>query len=114
MNDRGLRGEDEAARYLDARGYRVVCRNYRSRFGEIDIVAQKDGFLVFCEVKTRSKNAVVSGLESVGEGKRRRLRLTAEMYLADGESNLQPRFDVLVLESGVEGCRVVKHIENAF
>ncbi len=114
MNDRGVRGESAAAAYLRLHGYRVLCRNYASRFGEIDIIAQKGGFIVLCEVKTRAKNAVASGLESVDAKKQQRLRLTAQKYLAEHPSGLQPRFDVIVVEADAVHCRVVKHIEDAF
>ena len=109
----GPLGEQIAAEYLQAAGYSVVCRNYRTRFGEIDIVAENSRFLVCAEVKTRKEDALAGPLESVTPAKRRRLVKTALLYLQSFPTALQPRFDVI----GVTLKRArpaVQHIENAF
>ena len=55
-NASGKIGEDYAAQFLTKKGYRVVARNYRSRFGEIDLIAENKEYIVFAEVKTRDKH----------------------------------------------------------
>ncbi len=110
----GQRGERAAELYLQRHGYRILARNFRCRFGELDITAQKDGYIVFAEVKTRARGALVSGEESVDARKQRRLTAAASTYLNRYPSELQPRFDVIVVESGDGAYRIVNHIENAF
>ena len=61
----GLWGEIYAARFMRENGYEIITANYRCRLGEIDIIAKKDGFLVFTEVKTRSPGAIAPGREAV-------------------------------------------------
>lgn len=114
MNDKGVPGEDAAVKYLKKHGYRILERNFPSRFGEIDIVAQKDGFLVFCEVKARKPNALVGGLESVDWHKQQRLIKTAQYYLSRKRTDLQPRFDVISLVGEDGRYTVADHIINAF
>lgn len=77
----GQRGEDAAAGLLQARGYRILARNFRCRWGEIDIVAEEGGYLVFVEVKTRSGRGFGAPAEAVDPRKRQRLRRVAERYL---------------------------------
>lgn len=60
----GLWGEIYAARFMRENGYEIITANYRCRLGEIDIIAKKDGFLVFTEVKTRSPGAIAPGARS--------------------------------------------------
>lgn len=109
----GEKGERLAARHLRRRGYRILERNYQTRFGEIDLIARKGGVLVFVEVKTRADGAPVSGRDAVDAAKQARVRAAALQYWQAGHADLQPRFDVVevVLSSG--GARV-EHIENAF
>lgn len=112
-NSSGPLGEQLAAEYLRKAGYEIVCRNYRTRFGEIDIVAKDSRFLVFAEVKTREAGSLTDPLESVTPAKRRKLVRTAMLYLQKFQTELQPRFDVIgiILESPLPA---VRHIENAF
>lgn len=116
----GIDGEGHVAHYLEDNGYRILSRNFIGRFGEIDIIAQKDIYICFVEVKTRKINSLVAGLESVTALKQNKIRKTAEYYIAvnkdifDG-ADCQPRFDcaeVSVLENG-EFCGI-RYIENAF
>ena len=110
----GQSGERTAELYLLQRGYKILARNFRCRFGELDIVAAKDGFLVFAEVKTRRPGALVSGEESVDGRKQHRLTATACFYLRRYPSELQPRFDVIVVEADDGAYQIKNHIENAF
>lgn len=110
----GEAGECAAADFLKARGMKIVARNYHSRFGEIDIIAADNEYIVFVEVKTRRVNPIVSGVEAVDKRKQRKLRLTAELYLQQNETFLQPRFDVIEVVH-IQGMFEIKqHIQNAF
>lgn len=110
-------GEAKAAEYLRRRRYEIVGCNYHSRFGEIDIIAQNRSYVVFVEVKTRKDAQFAQGREFVGARKQARLRATAQIWLEQHETRLQPRFDVIEVYApqGVmtQKPRIV-HIENAF
>lgn len=80
----GARGEQLAADWYVARGYRLVARNWRCREGELDLVVTRDGELVFCEVKTRSSDRFGTPAEAVTPAKQRRLRVLAARFLAAG------------------------------
>jgi len=92
---RGVAGEVLAARFLRDKGYRIMSSNYRSRFGEIDIVAQDGQYIVFVEVKARSENSFYMPREAVTEDKQEKILKTAALYIRAYPSNLQPRFDVV-------------------
>lgn len=87
-------GESLVAEYLRSRGYIIVKRNWRDRFGEIDVIAEKDEHIIFVEVKTRTEDALVSGIESVNRKKAERIRKTALSFLRRLKRDLTPRFDV--------------------
>ena len=87
----GLWGEIYAARFMRESGYEIITANYRCRLGEIDIIAKKDGFLVFTEVKT------------------------ASLFMQKNNYDLQPRFDVAEVTLGKENEPIsCEYIENAF
>lgn len=114
---RGAAGEILAARFLRENGYELIEVNYHSRFGEIDIIAEYDGFLVFVEVKTRSEAAYYEPREAVTYSKQQKIIRTAMGYLTTHPADLQPRFDVV--EVYMDSCAPLKakrieHIENAF
>lgn len=114
----GREGEKRVAEYLKKKGYIIVKRNYRDRFGEIDIVAERDNTLAFVEVKTREKGALVSGLEAVNAAKQQRLYKTAMLFLQRINGEYEPRFDVaeVTVETIKEKGQIwsLKYIENAF
>ena len=113
----GVFGEHIAARHLRKNGYSLIAANYRSRFGEIDIIAQKGPYIVFVEVKTRSEHFLALPRESVTFDKQERIQKTAMLFLAQNQTELQPRFDVLeIVLGGKNKNKVIKleHIENAF
>jgi putative endonuclease len=117
MPDNAVKGEEFAAKTLERNGYRILARNYRTRFGEIDVVAQKGEILAFVEVKTRSANALERPAAAVNAQKRRRLIAAAEEYIQRHPGGLQPRFDVFeVLIRSKEDFAVVGqcHLEGAF
>ena len=77
----GRRGEELAAEHLERLGYRVIARNYRTRFGELDLVATDDDVLVFCEVKTRRAGG--DPWENLGAAKRRQVRSMGRAWLSE-------------------------------
>jgi len=79
----GRRGERCAVRALRRRGYRVVARNYRTRLGEIDVVARDGGTLVFVEVKTRRSTDAIAPEDSVGDRKQRHIHRVAQQYMRE-------------------------------
>lgn len=90
----GAEGEKRVANFLRRQGYRIVKRNFQSKYGEIDIIAENEEYILFVEVKTRKENSLVSGIEAVDAFKQRRITLTANDYIAKTECEKQPRFDI--------------------
>ena len=93
----GNRYEQQAARYLEEQGYRILERNYRCKLGEIDLIAGEGGYLVFVEVKYRTDEHTGYGFESVDVKKQRRIARAASWYLYERHiREEQPcRFDVV-------------------
>lgn len=111
----GALGEKIAAEYLTGLGYVIRERNFRLREGEIDIIAEKDDFLVFIEVRTRTSSSYGTPEESVTAQKKERLLALAEAYM-EGRDDLPPswRVDVVALELGPKGeVSRLELIENA-
>lgn len=97
MNRRGERAETLAADFLHGKGLRIVARNYRSRYGEIDLIAREGTTVVFVEVRSRSSETYGGAAASITAAKREKLLKTARHYLA-GVSPLPPcRFDAVLL-----------------
>jgi putative endonuclease len=94
----GGEAEERAAAFLAARGLAIVARNYRTRFGEIDLVAKDGATLVFVEVRMRSSDAYGGAASSVTRGKRRRIESAARVYLSALHDEPPCRFDVVTLE----------------
>ncbi|MFQ5691534.1 MAG: YraN family protein [Nitrospinota bacterium] len=110
----GKRGEEEAARYLQKRGYEIVERNVRTRLGEIDLIARDGEVLVFVEVKTRSSGAFAPPELAVDGRKRRKLLDLAHAHLGRLGEAVDCRFDVLGLVLRPGRRPVIHHIQNAF
>lgn len=106
LNNRakGRNGELLAEEYLAINGYDIIERNYRNRFGEIDLIAREGNTLVFIEVKTRNNYKHGLPADAVDERKQRRLGRVALSYIAnEGINNQSCRFDVLsIIENRVE------------
>jgi putative endonuclease len=114
MPQLGSIGEDIAADYLASNGYRIVGRNVRTRFGELDIVATRGRTVVFVEVKTRASDRCGSPFESVDERKQMRLRALAMSFLQERGWRGRPcRFDVIAVRCR-DGPPQVRHLEAAF
>lgn len=114
---KGAAGEVLAARFLREKGYDIWTANYRSRFGEIDIIAVKEPYIAFVEVKARSENSLYEPREAVTVEKQRRIIKTAMLYLSRYEISLQPRFDVIEIVTKKERpmeIMQIDHIQGAF
>ena len=97
MTGRGAAAEDLAAVYLEGQGLRIIERNYRCRFGEIDLVARSGAVLVFVEVRARKSEAFGGAAGSITAAKRRRLVAAARHYLAVHRRDRACRFDVILV-----------------
>jgi putative endonuclease len=103
----GETGETLACEALEQRGYAIVERRYRTRFGEIDVIADDGGTVVFVEVKTRTDCTFSNPAESVTRQKQRRLVSMAEQYVACKRLDNTPcRFDVVTVDASVAPSRV--------
>lgn len=110
----GRRGETLAARMLRSKGYVIRGRNFHTREGEIDLIAESDGVLIFVEVKTARSGAFGHPADKVDLRKQRRMALAAEAYLLENRlDETDCRFDVIAIRIGKSGP-VVEHIEDAF
>ncbi|ROT32744.1 YraN family protein [Micromonospora sp. HM5-17] len=111
----GAYGERCAVRHLVESGLRVVARNWRCAYGEIDIIAWEGETLAFCEVKTRRGDAFGTPAEAVVGAKARRLRRLAAEWLRSTDTHAdQVRFDVLAVYPARSGAARVEHLRNAF
>ncbi len=96
----GGQAEDEAARFLARQGLEVIARNFRTRLGEIDLVARDGATVVFVEVRLRSSARFGGAIESIDARKRRRIEAAARQFLARVRPEPPCRFDVVALEDG--------------
>ncbi len=92
---KGAVGELLAARYLREHKYTLLAANYRTRFGEIDIIAANRKYIAFVEVKQRNSAAISTPQEAVTAEKQQKILRTAALYLQNHPTKLQPRFDVI-------------------
>jgi len=104
--DLGAAAEDLACERLRRLGYLIVARNWRTRMGEIDVVARDGDVLAFVEVKSRSTSGFGGPEAAVGRAKRRRLIAAAQAFLASTGCDLASRFDVVAIEG--EDVRIVR------
>jgi len=116
-NTVGAWGEMVAAQYLIKNKYKIQACGFRSRFGEIDIIASDRKFLLFVEVKLRKTANFAEAMEVVDRFKQEKLRKTAEIYLSTRPTKLQPRFDVIEIyapDGANTASPKIHHMENAF
>ena len=110
----GKKGEDLATEYLRRKGYGIIQRNYRARYGEIDIIAKYKSVLIFIEVKTRRGNFLETPLAAVTKKKRIQISKVAQEYLSKKKCfDCDARFDVIAISFQQEHPEI-EHIENAF
>jgi putative endonuclease len=118
----GAQGERLARRHLEARGFELLDANFRTRHGELDLVAADSRHLVFCEVKTRVLSGPAGELgpfAAIGTRKRRQVRLMAREWLArresDGPRPPELRFDAIGIAFDRQGRLLsLEHLEGAF
>ena len=112
--ERGNRGEEKAAFYLISKGFSIIERNWRTKGGEIDIIAYKNDILVFVEVKTLPNGTMDMIQRELNYQKRQRIIKTSKRFLLNHRqySNSYVRYDVIVID--MPGFEEVYHIENAF
>lgn len=109
----GRAGEEAAARWLAARGYQILARNFRVRGGELDLVCRHDGVLVFVEVKSRRSTSFGHAVESVSRQKQMRLKCAARRWLSEnGMAGRACRFDLVTLECLAGGSTHIDVLEN--
>lgn len=113
---RGNMGEDFAAKILSDKGYTIIKRNFYTKYGEIDIIAQKDRILAFVEVKSRADDCLYEPRFAVTPSKQKKMCKAAMLYCMQNGFNAQPRFDVFEIIYDKDSLKVLKysHLENAF
>lgn len=110
----GRAGEEAAAQFLISQGYRILHRNLRFRAGELDLVAEEDGTLVFVEVKTRSGSSHGTAAEAVTPRKQGQLIRLASIYLAGIREERPCRFDVVTVAPARGGGWRCSLLRDAF
>ncbi|MEN0138112.1 MAG: YraN family protein [Rhodococcus sp. (in: high G+C Gram-positive bacteria)] len=111
----GAHGEDLAARYLTEAGMEIIDRNWRSRYGEVDLIAAEGDWLVFVEVKTRRGLGYGTPAEAVTFSKQRRIRLLAVEWLRESSRHWsRVRFDVVAIMIGHGHAPQIEHVRDAF
>ena len=111
----GRTGEELATAYLQKAGYKILIRNYRQKCGEIDIIAEEKGTLVFVEVKTRKNSSFGTPFAAVTEKKQRQIGRVAQDYLSRNNLFNRPaRFDVISIVMDEDRSPVIELLPNAF
>jgi putative endonuclease len=110
MSASGRQAEDEALQFLQRKGLKLLERNYRCRFGEIDLIMRDRRVTVFAEVRMRGSVAFGGAIESINSAKRSRLLAAARHYISSHGSQIECRFDAVLLN----GDGKVEWIRNAF
>lgn len=105
----GKAGEYKACAYLKKQGYKIIKRNYKNPFGEVDIIAGKEGVIAFIEVKTRRSDNFGQPSEAVNSNRRGRYVNAANYYFTGRQIDCVVRFDIIEILNGE-----INHIENAF
>jgi putative endonuclease len=114
VNARGQAAEARAARFLEAQGLKIVERNYRCRYGEIDLIAKDGATLVFVEVRARRSRSFGGAAASITATKCEKLTRTALHYLAALNHNPRCRFDAVLLDGDAADNGAVEWIRDAF
>jgi putative endonuclease len=119
MNERqilGRTGEELALKYLLQLDYTLVCRNYRLRSGEIDLIMQDSATLVFIEVRSKTSTDFGTPLETIDFAKRRQIEKTARQFLARRRisDEIRCRFDVVGIVFRPGQTPQIEHIIDAF
>ena len=108
-------GEEMAVKKLKKLGYKIIARNFSCKMGEIDIIANDGEYLVFVEVRLRSRNSYGTAAETVDKYKQRKIIKTAEVYMMKTNSSFAPsRFDVVAISADDKGKYEIEVIKDAF
>jgi len=111
----GNLSEDLAADFLKKNGFKIIKKNYRTKLGEIDIIAHRDGYIVFVEVKARKSQKYGLPQEAVTLAKQRVIRKVARAFLQEkGLQDVPVRFDVLAITFSADKKTHIEHIPFAF
>lgn len=105
----GQEGEKQAVKYLKKHGYKILERNYKTHFGEVDVIARKGGVVAFIEVKTRLSDIFGTPSQAVNSARQRKYVQAAKFYFAGEILDCTVRFDIIEIFRGQ-----LNHIENAF
>jgi putative endonuclease len=110
----GRRGESLAAKFLESKGYTITHRNYRTSYGEIDLIARREGVVVFVEVKARASKTLGPPEISITPKKAEHMRCAAEYYIQEHpELNNDWRIDVIAIQMHAGGfAPLINHFEN--
>ena len=115
MSTLGLRGEDLAEKFVKKEKYKIIERNFQTRYGEIDIIARKANIIVFIEVKTRASSEFAQPWEAVGFRKRKNLKAAAKIYLQQHPvRECEFRFDVISIIVEDHAQPQIEWIQEAF
>ena len=110
----GVSGENLAAAHLESAGYKILARNYRIRAAEIDLIAERDGVIVFVEVKTRRTKKFGRPAAAVTERKQKKIIEAASVFMQNAEyANRACLFDVIEIFASDDGWQI-NQLENAF
>ena len=110
----GKKGELAAAKYLKNNGYKILEKNYRKIYGEIDIIAQKGENIAFVEVKTRKSDVYGTPSEFVTVSKQRKIKKTAYTYIQEKDLDAEFTFDIIEVYLKLNRIEKINHIVSAF
>ena len=114
LKDIGRMGEDNAVKYLENLNYEILERNFRGKYGEIDIIARDGKYISFVEVKTRNINTKYPAYLAVNKFKKNKIIFTADEYFIKNKCKLYPRFDIIEIYFNSNYDLKINHIKNAF
>ena len=116
MNSRllGAFGEQEAAKYLRSKGYKIMTANFKTYVGELDIIAETKDNICFVEVKTRTEGAMLPPSSAVNSHKEKNIAGRALMYINRYKVKKQPRYDIIEIIVSENKVLSLNHIEGAF
>lgn len=112
----GDAGEEYAVEYLKKHKHKILSRNYRRNFGEIDIISQKGEYIIFTEVKTRKNDTMSRPIDAVDKQKRQRIIKTAAAFLAENDIDSFCRFDICEIFINPQNLKLnkINYLKNAF
>lgn len=111
----GRQGEEKAIEFLKKKGYKILDQNYYTRYGELDVICEKNREIIFVEVKTRRSNRFGLPEEAITYRKMEHMKHAALLYLSERDRPYRGlRFDVIAIRINSDGHEDIQHIENAF